>query len=144
MGKNNSAIPKHPSKSRQKVGWLPQLIGLFGAPTAWAGQICFSNILSSYACYPHETPLDSPIWNWLLPELIAISLTCFAIGGFSAYIAWASWQRSKDEAPGGKNRTIEVGDGRTRFLALLGALVSMLFMAAIAFTACGILLVKPC
>jgi hypothetical protein len=135
---------KHPAPERRKVGWLRQLIGLFGAPTAWALQMSLSEILSSHACYPHQAPLDSPILSWLHPALSAVSLACFAAAFFSGYTAWRSWRRSHLEAKGEKTHTIDIGEGRTRFLALLGAYSSGLFLIAIFFTAFAVLLVSPC
>jgi hypothetical protein len=139
----NSPV-KHPAPERRKISWLRQLIGLFGAPTSWAAQMSLSEILTSYACYPHSEPLSAPLIPWLHPALATISLICFIATFFSARIAWTSWRRSRHEAKGGKSHTMEIGEGRTRFLALLSAFSSGLFLIAILFTAFAILLVSPC
>ena len=134
----------HPSPHRHKVSWLRLVIGLFGAPTAWAAQIIFSQMLASYACYPHHHPINAPLWNWLEPALVIISLCCFLFGSFSAYTAWVGWQKSKHERGGKSSEAIQTGEGRTRFLTLIGAMVSLLFMITMFFTASAILLVHPC
>lgn len=134
----------HPAPRRENVGWRRQLIGLFGAPTAWAAQVCGSEILSSYACYPHGAPLSMPLWNWLLWALAAISGICLVAAIVCAAIAWISWQRSRREAAGTAQHAMEIGEGRTRFLALTSVYSSSLFVIAIIFTICALFLVSPC
>lgn len=125
---------QHPAPRRHRVGWLRALIGFLGAPTAWAGQMISSEILSSYACYPHRAPLFIQQWPWLQIALAAVCFASFSLAILCSYIAWISWQRTRHE-------TVE---GRTRFVALFSLYSSGLFMTAIIFTTFGLLLVSPC
>jgi hypothetical protein len=42
------------------------------------------------------------------------------------------------------NAVLEIGEGRTRFLALSGMLASGLFFAAVVFNVIGLIFVPPC
>lgn len=118
------------------------LLALLGAPSAWFIQMSLSEPLAAYACYPHQVPLTAPLWVDLSAILIAISLICLAGGLVSGYIAWDSWRKL---AKSGSNGQIFVVDeGQTQFLAMLGVMSSFIFIAAIIFTFCAVLLVSPC
>lgn len=125
-----------PGRSRVNRMWL--WLGLFGAPAAWAAQILLSEPFAAYACYPYETPLFAPIFEQLPVILAAISIACFAVALLSGFAAWMSWQQS------GKNRALNSGENRNRFLAKLSALSSFIFIVAIIFNICAVLLVPPC
>ena len=121
------------------------IISLFGAPTAWVAQMSLSEPLAAYGCYPHEAPLPAPLWASLPAILLAISLACLAVGLVSAYIAWNSWRRINNRlalATRSGGRFLDEGQGR--FLAILGQLSSFVFIIAILFTGCAVILVSPC
>lgn len=136
---NSDRISYHHPMSRI---WL----GIFGAPVAWVIQMSLSEPIAAYACYPHQVPLSAPLWAELPLILAAISLACLAAGLFSGYIALDSWQRTGHSLTGALQETqvIDVDEGQTRFLAMLGMMSSFLFIVAILFTSCAVLLVSPC
>lgn len=136
---NGNQISYHHPMSRI---WL----GIFGAPLAWIIQMSLSEPIAAYACYPHQVPLAAPLWAELPLILAAISSACLAAGLFSGYIAWGSWQRIGYSLAGALKEThiIEVDEGQTRFLAMVGIMSSFLFIVAILFTGCAVLLVSPC
>jgi hypothetical protein len=121
-------------------------LGIFGAPVAWVIQMSLIEPIAAYTCYPHQVPLSAPLWADLPFILATISLACLAGGLFSGYIALDSWRRTGDSLTGALQETqiIEVDEGQTRFLAMLGMMSSFLFIVAILFTSCAVLLVSPC
>jgi hypothetical protein len=121
-------------------------VGIFGAPVAWVIQMSLIEPIAAYACYPHEVPLSAPLWAELPFMLAIISLACLAGGLFSGYIALNSWRRTGHSLTGALQETqvIEVDEGQTRFLTMLGMMSSFLFIVAILFTGCAVLLVSPC
>jgi hypothetical protein len=135
---------QHPSHRRRRVGGVRLLVGFLGAPTAWALQMTVSDFLVSYACYPHEQPLSSPRFPWLHAALIAAYALSVAAGFACAAVAWFSWRRSRRENKDGHDRTLDIGEGRTRFLALISVYASGLFIVAILFCVFTLLLVPPC
>lgn len=122
------------------------LLALFGAPLAWVAQMSLSEPLAAYGCYPHQVPLAAPLWAELSSILATISLLCLAAGLSTGYVAWDNWRRAI--AP--PTRIVqgkpvpEMDGGQRRFLATLGMMSSLLFVFAILFTGCAILLVRPC
>jgi hypothetical protein len=135
---------KNPAPAHYKVGRLRQWVGLLGAPCAWIAQMNLSEMLTSHACYPHDVPLQAPLWDWLHTALAGISIACFAVGIFTTGIAWNSYRRSKHEKAGGGAHAVETGEGRTRFLALMGIIASGIFLTGIVFTGVTLLLVSSC
>lgn len=124
------------------------LLALFGAPAAWVIQMSLSEPIAAYTCYPHQVPLSAPLWVNLPAILATISLTCLAGGLLSGYVAWHLWRQAENHRLAGTGKggnVLEVdGGGQTRFLAMLGILSSFVFIIAILFTSCAVLLVSPC
>lgn len=128
-------------------GVLALLFGLAAGPTAWIGQLLLNYGLSSYACYPADRPhLRAPPPGWAAekPVLAAITLACLALAGLGAWISWLSWRNAQEERTKGPDHVIEVGEGRSCFLALCGILTSAGFAVAIAVSAASILGVPSC
>jgi hypothetical protein len=121
-------------------------LGIFGAPVAWVIQMSLIEPIAAYACYPRQVPLSAPLWAELPFMLAMISLACLAAGLFSGYIALDFWRRTGHSWTGALQETqvMEVDEGQTRFLAMLGMMSSFLFIVAILFTSCAVLLVSPC
>ncbi|MEO8767639.1 MAG: hypothetical protein ABI363_04785 [Nitrosospira sp.] len=147
MATNKQDIAKeHRAPRRSSVSTYRTLLALFGAPAAWVSQMSLSEPLAAYACYPHQVPLSAPLWADLSVILAMISLVCLAAGLFSGYVAWDLWRRARQrpELAGTGGQAFEVDEGQTRYLAMLGTMSSFLFIVAILFTACAVLLVPPC
>jgi hypothetical protein len=122
------------------------LLALFGAPAAWTVQMLLCESLTSFACYPHQAPLSAPQWANLPLILTIICVACLSFSLISGYVAWHLWQqthRSIAEA-GSSNQAIKVNGGQSQFLAMLGVMSSFIFIVAILFTSCAILLVPLC
>jgi hypothetical protein len=123
-------------RSRMSVALL--WLGLFGAPAAWVAQLLLSEPIAAYACYPYRNPLPAPIWTGLPVMLTTISAACFAVALLGGFAAWVSWQQFV------KGHAAMTGEDRNRFLAKLSAVSSFIFIAAIIFNICAVLLVPPC
>ncbi|HVW65563.1 MAG TPA: hypothetical protein VHB01_11160 [Nitrosospira sp.] len=123
---------------------LRTIVSLFGAPAAWVAQMSLSEPLAAYGCYPHEAPLPAPLWAGLPVILIAISLACLAAGLVSGYVARSLWKQAgtRPAVATGSGSSFDGGQGR--FLAMLGQLSSFVFIIAILFTSCAVILVSPC
>jgi hypothetical protein len=132
------APPASPLIDSDRWRTLRVLMGLFGAPLAWVAQMSVCVPLAANACYAYHAPLATPSWKFLPLMLTVISMTCGIIGLLAAFSAWSMWQRTRTQLPAIKD------DGRARFLAILAAMSSFVFVIAIIFTSCAILLVSPC
>ncbi len=140
IAKGNRTLP------RSSVSTLRTLLALFGAPLFWVAQMSLSEPLAAYACYPHQVPLPAPLWADLSLILAMISLICLAGGLLSGYVAWNLWRQASHRpgVTGAGEQALDVDGGQTRFLARLGTMSSFVFIVAILFTACAVLLVPPC
>lgn len=134
----------HPAPHRARVRAWSLWFAIAGAPLAWLMQLVVNAVLAGNACYPHDVPLAQPAWPQLLQvsagvEVVAL-LICLAAGA----TAWRNWRRSHAEAPGDGHQAVASGDGRTRFMAMVGMLCSALFLGATALAFAFIGTVPPC
>jgi hypothetical protein len=134
----------HPAPMRDRVGLALLLFGIVAAPLAWDAQLLVSVSLSGFACYPHASPLATPFWAGLPRVLFAISLASVAVAILGGAVSWRSWRRTCQERDGSAHHLLNLGEGRTRFLAMCGLLTSALFLIALAFGTIVLLLVPLC
>jgi heme/copper-type cytochrome/quinol oxidase subunit 2 len=134
----------HPSPHRAKVGALPIWFAIVAAPLAWNLQLLFNVGLVAHGCYPHDEPRSEPIWNHLATATTAIEVIAIVVCVVAGLVAWRNWRRTREEAAGSAHHLIEGGDGRTRFMAMVGILCSGLFGLAVLFSAAMLAVVPPC
>lgn len=144
----SQGVPQdHPAPHRDRVPTWALLVCLAAGPAAWSTQLILGYGLSSYACFPDGEPfLRSPPPGWsgeqawlLLLNLVCLALTCAALA-----FDLRAWRRTRDEKRGGAGWLLEVGEGRSRFLALAGMLACGVFAAAIVFNTINLLAVPAC
>jgi hypothetical protein len=134
----------HPSPHRAKVGAFPIWFAIVAAPLAWNLQLLFNVALVAHGCYPHDEPRSEPLWNHLATATTAIEAIAMAVCVVAGLVAWRNWRRTREEAAGSAHHLIEGGDGRTRFMAMVGILCSGLFGLAVLFSAGLLAVVPPC
>jgi len=132
-----------PRLNQGKEGHLRTLVALFGAPTTWMVQLLLSEPLVAHACYPYQTPLAAPLWDGLALLLSSLSLVCLVFALLSGFVAWTSWRQVASQASSGGN-PVEMTAGRRRFLAKLGVMSSLIFIVAVIFNICAVLLTPLC
>jgi len=144
---SNNTLPTqtgHPAPHRSRVGLTVLVFGMAAAPVAWSAQILFSAALSGFVCYPHAAPLAAPLFGGSRPLMLTVNLSGIAIAIVAGLISWRSWRRTSDERPDSFHHLLELGEGRTRFMATVGMLTSALFLIALAFGLAVLCLVPPC
>lgn len=134
----------HPSPHRKRVALLALWFGIAAAPLAWDAQLLSSVSIAGHACFPKATPLSQPMEGGLPSLLIAVNLAAIAVALCGAVVAWSSWRKTRQERPGSVHDLLDVGDGRTRFMAMCGVMVSGLFVIALAFGTVTLTLVPLC
>lgn len=142
----SAAGPGHPAPQRERVGIGRLSFGVIGAPVAWGVQLVASYGLSSFACFPARVPRSEvlPGWEWLIPGLIGISAAAVLVGLAATLVSWQSWRATRDESAGYVWSLLEIGEGRTRFMAGWGLLFSLGFLLAIIFNVVALFVVPPC
>ena len=113
---------------RRHIG-LPTLwFGLFGAPAAWAAQLLTNYALMGHFCYPRDTPLASPTFGGVRTLAIAVSTILLCLAVAALVVAVHSWGEARYRHSGEHHEVAEIGEGRTRFMAMAGILVSATFV----------------
>ncbi len=136
----------HPAPARYAVPASLLWFGLFGAPLLWSVQELVGYATTAHRCYPASVPLSgtSPGGAWVLALAVTILalLVSLAAGGTALH----AWRRSAHERAAGDEEAslLEVGEGRTRFMAFGGLLLSGLFLIAVIFSGIGLLFVSRC
>jgi hypothetical protein len=146
MSADEAWLTQHPAPHRDRVGWFASAFGLWGAPFAWAVQVCAGLALSSYPCFPNERRYQVPLagLEWTGAAVVVVTVVAIAIALVALGVSIRSYRLTSGEVPGGHRRLLESGTGRTRFLALWGMCISAGFAIATAFNGISFLLLPRC
>lgn len=143
------AAVRHPAPHRARVRLPLLLFGLGGAPAAWLAQTSANYAFAAQACFvagarqtvaapgPHVP--HTVLWLINLGT-VGVALACAAI----SYRHWRATRGEVAGAPAHHHHLLDVGEGRTRFLALCGLLAALTFLAATLFGTVGLVVVPPC
>ncbi len=134
----------HPAPHANRVSILRLLLLLAGAPLAWSVQIVAGYGAAAYACYPDRAALASPVLAHLHGALVALSVAAIALSALCALLSWRSWRTTRHEFEGDHHHLLEVGEGRTRFMAMCALISSVMFTLALLLTTSVLVLVAPC
>ena len=134
----------HPAPHRARVGHWTTWFAILGAPLAWTLQLLVNASLAGYACYPHDVPLATPLWPHLVGIAAGVEAVAIGICIAAGIASWLNWRRSRGEKLGDAHHVVQSGDGRTRFMAMVGMLTSALFLIATAFAALNLTTVPAC
>jgi hypothetical protein len=144
MARARPSAATHPSPARGEVSLGALLYGLIAGPAAWGTSQVLSAGVAARACFPTTDPLPTPAFAGVTVIQGLALLLALAIAASGGLIAAQAWRRSRDEHRGGHQTLLDIGEGRSRFLAFAGLLTSGGFGLAILFSAPAILLVRPC
>jgi hypothetical protein len=134
----------HPSPHRDRVSPWAMWFCILGAPVAWSVQQLVNAPLFAHGCYPKDVPISSPIWTNAGSVALAVELIAIAVCVVAGLLAWRNWDRTRGEKEGSGHHLMEAGDGRTRFMAMVGLICSGLFLLATIFATALLYMVQPC
>jgi hypothetical protein len=134
----------HPSPQRDRIGPWAMWFCILGAPVAWSLQQLINAPLFAHGCYPKDMPVAEPIWGDTGTIAMAVELIAIAICIVAGLVAWRNWRRTRSEKEGSGHHLMASGDGRTRFMAMVGIICSGLFLLAVAFAIGLLLMIPPC
>lgn len=92
------------------------------APVAWSMLELTAYGLASHACFPGYEPRMTLSGSWLQPLLLGVGVLALVVGLAGLTASWRSLRCTADEHRGATGELLEVGEGRTRFLAIWGVL----------------------
>lgn len=136
--------PARQGPRRRRGGALMMLFGMLGAAAAWVLQTEIGETLAAQTCFPHRSALAAPQWSWLMPVLDVISVVALLIGVAAVWVAWRGWRMTRAARPDPAPPASDAAVGRTRFLAMAGLILSLLFLVGLVATGLAVLLVSPC
>lgn len=140
----NSGEAVHPAPQRHRANRLTLAFTLFVAPSAWLLQLGISFAVAAQACHGDFAPLAESPGGALRWILAGIHLGAVVLAVLAAALAIRLWRRTRQEHHGSAGTLVDVGEGRTRFLALCAVFVSVGFLVALLFTGLGLLGVPLC
>jgi hypothetical protein len=119
---------RHPAPYRERVGWFAIFYGLFAAPVFWSGDLMTEFALASHACYPGIVPLAhaEPGFGWVWPTVLGFHILALVLIASGFVVSLRNW-RLTGPPEGHAHHLMEVGEGRTRFIGLVGMAFSMMF-----------------
>jgi hypothetical protein len=122
---------RHPGQHRDRVSLCALFSGLFAAPIVWAGNLMVTYAISVHACYPGSEPLDDAMqgFGFAWPLMLACYIATLAICAIAAWLSYRNWEITGRETEGHIHHLMERGEGRTRYLALIGMSFSVIFFA---------------
>ncbi len=134
----------HPSAARGETSILLLLYAMVAPPCAWIMAQVFCSALVTEACHPKYDPLPAPEFDGThLAHALALGVAVLVCAS-GAVVAQGAWRRTRAEHLGGSQTLLAVGEGRSRFMALVGLLTSLGFLLAVLFSAPADLLVPLC
>jgi len=125
----------HPAPRRGIVGTGVLWFGIFGAPAAWALQTIVDYSLVSHFCFPDALPRRTPTFDALRGTAIAVSIIAVVVTLLAMATALRSWRATRHGHDAEHHELLEVGEGRARFMAFAGVLLSVVFLFAVLMNA---------
>ena len=140
------ATPAHPSPARERIALPALFTALAGGPLAWVTQLLVNYGLASATCYPLDFPRTEavPGWGAVWYGLLAVNLLAIGVALFAAAGSHRYWRATRNEHAGHARHALEAGEGRTRFVALVGLMAGLGFAAALVFDLIALLVVPQC
>lgn len=122
---------RHPSPHRERVGMIALFYGLFIAPVVWAGNLMITYALATHACYPGHDPLVrvAPGFDFAWPLILALFLLTLILCASGFAVSLRNWNTSGTESKGHVHYLLDAGEGRTRYLSIIGMAYGVLFFA---------------
>ena len=125
----------HPAPHRDIVSIRVLWFGIFGAPAAWALQTIVDYGLVSHFCYPDAKPRLAPTFGALRGTGIVVSVIVTVVALLAMTTALRSWSATRHGHDAEHHELLEVGEGRARFMAFAGVLLSAVFLFAVLMNA---------
>lgn len=144
---HGQAAGHHPAPHRARVNVALLLIGVGGGPAAWLTQQSVNYGFAAQACFVRtmRQSVVAPGWEAHQALLWIVNIGAVLVALLCAAISWRYWRRTQEEVKqSSHHHLLDVGEGRTRFLALCGVISSIAFLATILFNTTGLIVVPQC
>lgn len=139
-----SATRGHAAPARHEVGKSALWFGILAAPIAWLTGQLLDYGTASYVCAANSAAPAARLVRATEPWFLWLTGVGFLIALVSCWIAYRNWDRTRAERPGSGHHLLELGEGRTRFLAMCGLVTSGGFSLAFLFTGAYMVVAPLC
>jgi hypothetical protein len=133
-----------PVPARHTASLAALWFGLFAAPAVWSVQLLVLYPLVAHSCFPREHPLAMPVIRSLSTATGLVTAVALAVALLAGLVALRSWRAAQPERESPELHLLETGEGRSRFMAFGGVVLSGLFLFGILMNAVPLLLLGPC
>jgi len=136
----------HPAPHRDRLTGLGASLLLYTGPLAWFVQLNVGVTMTSWPCFPSMDRLDRPLpgYEWTRIGAVAVLVVCALAAAIAGFLSWRKFAEVREEKEGGHDDLVEVGHGRTRFIALWGMYLGLGFALATLVTLVAFLMVPRC
>ncbi len=137
----------HPAPHRERTSRWELAGAVCGAPLAWFVMLNFAFTATTAPCYEEgwRRVLDPlPHYDLAFAATVGVYLLCLAVAIASILLSLRLLRRTRGEVHEEHRSLLEVGEGRTHFLAMWGLLTGVTFGLVIFVNALGLVLVPPC
>ncbi len=143
---------EHPAPARGQAHLGVLLFGLMGAPVTWAAHLLANVTIAGRACYSGAElrPPDLAAAHATQTLILAIDAVAALLALAALIVSYRAWRQTRHEQPpqsqdgSAHEHVAEVGEGRTRFIALGGILMSSVFFVAILFDTYAAIVMPEC
>jgi hypothetical protein len=109
--------------------------GIFGAPAAWALEVIAGYSVIAHYCYPRDSPLSTPTFDATRLTGFIVCVVLILVGLAALVTAIHCWRETRHGHDAEHHELLEVGEGRARFMAFGGVLLSTMFLFALIMSA---------
>lgn len=138
------AMQNHPARGRHHVNGWWVAFGIVGAPAAWVLHLMMNFSVSSEVCSPGSIYGHAHDISSLHTGMLIDSVAALCVAAVAGWISYNSWRATHAEEQGDHEHLLEIGEGRTRFLSMVGIVLSGGFFTAIVFDSLALLMVPFC
>ena len=146
MSRDPESLSHHPAPHAERLSTGMAWFMLFGGPLAWLVQLSIGYMLVSWPCFPSGDKLAAPLagYGWTGSAALIALFLAVVVAAAAGYTSWGKLREVRDEKEGGHADLMDVGHGRTRFVALWGAFLGGGFAVTTLVTLLGFVLVPRC
>lgn len=146
MTADHASLSHHPAPHRDQVSAVESAFGLLGAPCAWFVDTCIGYAMANWPCFPNEQRRAwvEPDYAWTTTAILMVSMAAMIVSLAAYVVSRRIYTRVQDESHGDHQHLLDVGSGRTRFLALWGMVLSAAFAAGIAINLIAFFVLPRC
>jgi hypothetical protein len=135
----------HPAPQRHHAAPATVLFALCGAPAVWLMQLLIGFATTSYVCFTGQAHVVlASVPGWLQPLVIAANLIALAIGLAALAAGIRLLRQTGEEHQERSGGVLDAGEGRTRFLAVIGLFGSAILGIAMLANTFALFMVPLC